>query len=163
MAYNLDGYTGYVTLIDNGSNTTTKSFKLTSSTAADAATDIGAIVAAMVNVTDAVVVSYGATAVYVNDSVALPASGVQIEDQALITVSIVGHPTKSGTITVPAPKPGIFVATSGENANVVDLEDAAVEAYIGLFQADGEAYISDGEIADLAKKGRRVHRGSRRG
>jgi len=163
MAYNLDGYTGYVTLIDNGSNTTTKSFKLTSSTAADAATDIAAIVAAMVNVTDAVVVSYGSTAVYVNDSVALPASGIQIEDQALITVSIVDHPTKSGTITIPAPKPEIFVATSGENANVVDLEDAAVEAYIGLFQADGEAYISDGEIADLAKKGRRVHRGSRRG
>lgn len=163
MAYNLDGYTGYITLVDNGSNTTTKSYNLTSADAASADADIAAIVAAMVSVTNAVVVSYGATAVYVNDAVVLPASGVKIEEQALITVSIVGHPTKSGTITIPAPKPSIFVATSGENANVVDLEAAAVETYVGLFQADGEAYVSDGEVADTAKKGRRVTRASRRG
>ena len=163
MAYVLDGYTGYITLVDNGSNTTTKSYKLTSANAGDAATDIAAIADALVDVTDAVIVSFGATAVYVNDALSLPASGVQIEDQALITVSIVDHPTKSGSISIPAPKPGIFVATSGSTANVVDLADAAVTAYIAIFQTGGEAYISDGEVADTAKNGRRVHRGSRRG
>lgn len=163
MALVADGFTGYITLVDNGSNTTTKSFMLTSADAATASSDMAAIVAALTAVTDATVVSYGATAVMVNDAVSLPASGVQVEDQALLTLGIVGHPTKSGTLTIPAPKPAIFVATSGKNANVVDLANSALVTYIALFQSSGKAYISDGEVAAAAKEGKRVHRGSRRG
>ncbi len=163
MAFVANGFTGYITLVDNGDNTTTKSYALTSADAAAASTDIAAIATALTAVTDAVIVSYGATAVFVNDAVVLPASGVKIADQALVTVSIVDEPIKSGTFTIPAPKPGIFVATSGSNANVVDLADTAFAAYLAVFQTGGEATISDGETADIAKSGRRVNRASRRG
>lgn len=163
MAEVSQGFRGEVELVDNGGNTTRKTYWLRSTDAAGAATDMTAIIAAITNVTDAVILGYSFGEVFAQDSASYPASGVEIENQALIGTSIVGDLLKTATYTIPAPKPGIFVATSGDGANVVDVADAAVVAYQALFTAAGHAFISDGEDAAFIGSGKRIHRASRRG
>lgn len=163
MAMVLVGYRGYVTFMDNGAQETTRSYELVASTAADAATAMSAVLAALASVTDDAIVGYSFGPRYGSDSVSLPASGVENQNQALIETYIAGELTKVATYTIPAPKPAIFVATSGDGANQVDPTNAAVLAYQAIFQTGGQAYISDGEIAGNIKGGKRIHRASRRG
>lgn len=163
MALVSGGFRGSVTLVDNGRNTTTKQYELKATTLAAAVTDMADIVTALDAVTNAVIVSYNVSQVFVEDALALPAAGVQIEEQALITTTIVGDPLKSASFTIPAPVAAIFVGTSGENADIVNTENALFDAYFSVFQLNGQAYISDGESALAAKKGRRIHKASRRG
>jgi len=158
------GYFGVVELIDNGGNVTKRRYELTAATIADADTDMsGTVIPALQAVTDAKVKGYVVEISVVEDALTLPASGVEIENLALLDMSIVGHPEKSATLTIPAPKPTIFVATSGDGANVVDPADSAVVAYVALFEAGGQALISDGEVASGLVAGRRIHRKSSRG
>lgn len=164
MALASQGFTGYVTVADNGNDRSTKSFNLRAATYANAATAMETIVSALQGVSNAVIVGYGVTHVFAEDAFVVPTDdSVQNEMQALLTVSIAGQPLKSATITIPAPKQGLFVATSGSGANTIDTTDAAVQAYVDLFKSTGVAYISDAEDADVLKEGRRIHRGSRKG
>lgn len=163
MALAAAGFKGTMSIVDNGRNNSTKTYDLTAATIADALTDMAAIVAAFVAVSDAAVVSYTVQSLFEEGSLTLPASGVQLEDIALLTASIVGQPLKSATISIPAPKPAIFLGTSDEAADIVDVNDVALDAYFSLFQLNGEAYVSDGESALALRTGRRIHRGSRRG
>lgn len=157
------GWRLFVTLMDNGGNKTTKSFELTSADETAAAADSAAVVAALLAVTDAVLIDYASYELFVNDAVTYPASGVEIENQAQLLFDIVDHPEKRAVYSIPAPKPGIFVATSGAGANIIDTADAAVIAFRDLFRTAGESYISDGEVAETLISGKRVHRKSRRG
>lgn len=154
-----------VTLVDNGANETTKTYEMQAADAATAATDAAAIMAALNGVTDCVIKAYSINHQFVEDALVLPASGVENQNQALLTVQLASDPTKTGTLTIPGAAPGIFVAASGENANVVDTGDAQVNAYVELFTTTNEAYMSDGELADpgLAFKGVRRHVKSRYG
>lgn len=154
-----------VTLVDNGANETVKSYELQAANAADAATDSAAIMAALANVTDAVIKRYTINHVFVENALVLPASGVENQNQAILTVQLASDPTKTGTLVIPAASPGDFVSASGENANVVDTGDAGINAYVDLFTTTNEAYMSDGELADvsLAFKGVRRHVKSRYG
>src|SRR5664279_209353 len=164
MALVAGGYFGVVDLIDNGGNVTRRRYELTAATVADADSDMSTvIVPALVAVTDAKVKGYLIEVTTVEDSLTLPASGVEIENLALLDFSIVGHPEKSATLTIPAPKPTIFVASSGDGANVVDPADAAVIAYVALFEGSGQVLISDGEVAAGLVSGKRIHRKSSRG
>jgi|SRR5664279_475204 len=158
------GYFGVVELIDNGGNVTKRRFELTAATVTAANTDMsGTIVPALVAVTDAVVKGYVVEETMVEDSLTLPASGIEIENLALLDLSVVGHPEKTATLTIPAPKPAIFVATSGDGANIVNTSNAAVAAYAALFGASGKALISDGEVSGGLTSGKRIHRKSNRG
>lgn len=163
MAIVADGFKGTLTLVDNGRNSTTKTYMLKAANITDALADMADIVAAFSGVSGAAVVGYTVQAQFIENALNLPASGVQLEDTALITCSIVGEPLKSATISIPAPKPAIFVGLSDEDSNIVNTASAAVDAYFSVFQLNGQAYISDGESALNMRKGRRVHRGSRRG
>lgn len=163
MALTSAGFWLSVTLVDNGNNETTKRYQLNSADADAAATDSATVLAALAGVTDAVVRSYFFYENFVEGSFAFPAAGVQIENQALLDFNIVGHPEKTATLTIPAPKPAIFVDTSGAGANVVDTSDAALITYRDLFRTGGVAYISDGEVANSLVRGRRIHRHSLRG
>lgn len=165
MAFASAGWKMFVTIRDNGGNDTTKSYELTSADATAAATDSAAVLAALAGVTDGLLVDYGVYEKMVEASPSLPASGVQIEDLALLEFDITGNPTKKATHTIPAPKPGIFQTTSGAGANIVDTADTALVTYRDLFRAGGtgECYLSDGETANSLIKGRRIHRKSRRG
>lgn len=163
MAYVSAGWKMFISMIDNGGNSTTKTYDLTSADADAAATDSAAVLAALDAVTDALITDYGYYEKMVQDTVTYPSAGVQIEDLALLEFDIVGDPTKKATITIPAPAIGIFNASSGAGANVVDTADAAVVTYRDLFRTAGECTISDGEVANSLIKGRRIHRKSRRG
>lgn len=164
MALVAQGFTGYITVADNGNDRSTKSYNLRADTYNEAVTAMSTIVTALGNVSDSAIVGYGVTHVYAEDAFTVPTSAaVQNEMQALLSVSIDGQPLKSATITIPAPKAGLFVATSGSGANTIDTTDAAVNAYVDLFKATGEAYVSDTEDAGALKEGRRIHRGSRKG
>jgi hypothetical protein len=122
------------------------------------------LVEALGAVTNSALVGYGVTHVWADDAFTVPTdTGVQNENQALVTVGIAGSPLKSATITIPAPVDGIFVATSGANANVVDVLDADLVAYAELFKSTGVAFVSESESVSVIKEGRRIHRGSRKG
>jgi len=158
------GYFGVVDLIDNGGNVTSRRYELTAGTFTDADSDLtGTIVPALQAVTDAKVKSFFVEVTTVEDALTLPASGIEIENLALLDLQIVGHPEKSATLTIPAPKPAIFVATSGDGANVVNPANAAVLAYVALFGASGQALVSDGEVSAGIVSGKRIHRKSSRG
>lgn len=163
MALVANGFWLSVTMVDNGGNETTRTYQLASADAAAAGTDSAAILTALGNVTDAVILSWFNYQRFVNDAFAYPASGVEVEDLALLDFNIVDHPEKSATLTIPAPKPAIFNATSGPGANIINTGNAAVIAYAALFKTAGKALISDGEVADTLIGGKRIHRKSSRG
>jgi hypothetical protein len=111
-------------------------------------------------VTDSNIAGYTLGERFVEDALTLPASGVQNENQAIITCPVVGRPDKSATVTIPAANIGVFTNTSGKGANIVDMSDAALLAYLGIFDptAGNEAYISDGEqLVAAAGAGKRRH------
>lgn len=163
MALVSNGFWLSVTLRDNGGNETTRTYQLSSADAAAAGVDSAAILVALNAVTDAVIVSWMNYERFVEDAFAYPASGVEVENLALLDFEIVDHPEKSATLTIPAPAPAIFMATSGGGANIVNTANAAVIAYAGLFMTGGEALISDGEVAQGLVSGKRIHRKSSRG
>lgn len=152
-----------IQLADNSGKTTKKTFELQADNAADAATDSATILAAFAAVTDGKVKSYSINHVYVENALVLPASGVENENQALLSIRLASDPTKYASFAIPAAKPSIFVATSGAGANVVNTGSAAVNALVALFTATNEAYLSDGELADssLDFSGKRRHVASR--
>lgn len=153
----------FVRVADNSGKTTSKTFELQSADAAAAATDSAAIIAALNAVTAGVVKSYSINHVFVENALVLPASGVENENQALLSIRLASDPTKYAGFAIPAADPAIFVAASGAGANVVDTSNAAVNTLVALFTSTNEAYLSDGELADssLDFSGKRRHVASR--
>ncbi len=152
---NGSGYWLTVSLTDNGGDISTLSYELQSADMATAITDTSAILAAIALNSDSVVSGYNLGIRYTEDAFVYPVSGVENQNKARIVVQLTTG-TEKARIDIPAPKPSIFNATSGKEANVVDIGGAAVTAYIALFEAGAEAFISDGEIADFPVEGRRV-------
>lgn len=163
MALTEQGWFLFVTLRDNGGNDTTKTYQLAAADALEADTAAAAVISALNAVTDAVIVSYGYYAKMVEDAFAYPGEGVQIENLAQLNFTLVDRPNVTITHTIPAPNIGIFVASSGAGANIVDTGDSALVAYRDLFRTGGNVLISDGEVADSLVSGKRIHRKSRRG
>lgn len=151
-----------INFVDTGANVTTKRFQMTAADYATAVTDAAAAIAEWESVTDAEIEAYTIQEVFTEDSPVLPAA-VEIENQALITVGIVGEPLKSATLTIPAPSVGIMTSTVGDGYNTVDVSDADFVAWLAMFSTGGLFLISDGEVAGGSPKGRRIHRKSRRG
>jgi hypothetical protein len=152
-------FKGFLTAVDNGGETTTKYYDLVAANAADAVTAMGTVLSAFQAVSDCVVKSYGVTQTLVNDALTLPAITVQIENQAVVTCGIEDQPLKFATIAIPSPKATLFVGSSGPLANEVDIAEAVLVTYAGLFSSgDGVATISDGEFLGTIISGKRVHR-----
>lgn len=168
MALVSDGYWLSVTLVDNGGNTSTKSYQMRQDATdpADygvALSSAAAVVASIVAISDAVVMGYQLEQKFAEDTLALPANGVQIENQAMLDFAIDGNPFKSATLTVPSPKIGIFAGASGVLADTVDVADAALVTFVNQFKGGALLFISDGEDADATaplNSGRRIHRRS---
>ncbi|HEV7737090.1 MAG TPA: hypothetical protein VGO47_06940 [Chlamydiales bacterium] len=168
MAFVSQGWKLVLTFLDSGANQTTRTFDLTATDdAGDLApviADVATIVSAWVAATDAVLISEQVTKVTVEDSVVLPAAGVQVENNAQISAKIDGIPNKSAVFEVPAPKITMFAATTGPGSNVVQFTTTPVPALVNIFKDGGQAFISDGEsITDQGIKGKRVHHKSTRG
>ena len=151
-----------VGLADNSGDISPRFYEMPEAAAADYDTFViaaNALLAALANMTDAVVATYTLKAQFVEDTLVLPASGVENENQAFFSGKIVGDPTDSATQSIPAAKPGIFVSPSGPGANVVDMGDGAVITWRGFFDQTGSTWtISDGEnwVSDTVK-GKRRH------
>lgn len=163
MAITQVGFRVAVTLMDNGGDKTRRTYESDAALYADAVTAAAALVAALLNMTDAVVIGYQIETVFSNDSVGFPAVGVENQNQALLVYQLDGLPLHNGTQSIPAPKSGIFVASSGPNAEVIDTADAAVVTWRQLFQTGGGFFLSDGETADILLSGHRRHVRSRNG
>lgn len=140
-----------VSIADNSGKTVPRFYEAPLAAFADFAAfslAFNTLLTALNNMTSGVVAGYRLTAGFVEDALVLPASGVENENQAFFSGKIVGDPSDSATQSIPAPDPAIFVATSGPSANVVDMADAAVSVWVGLFDATGPWTVSDGEAWD---------------
>jgi hypothetical protein len=163
-----------VTLSDNGGNKSTLRFNTRKTDLADLATDIaeftgaGGLLADLAAVTDANIVGYSAGVAFAEDSDLYAGAGVQIEDIGEIVGRIDGEPDKWTVLRIPAPVAGIFVGSEGPQANLIDPNDADLQAYLANFESGGLCYTSDGEdLADSGTagnfSGKRIHRASRKG
>lgn len=114
-------------------------------------------VATYMAATDCALVSWGVNRKLVNDALTLPAIAVQLENQAIFSGKILGDPTDSGFFTVPYLKPGLYIATSGPDADKVDFGETAVTNLVGLFLDGGVLTISDGEQLATPVTGKRRH------
>lgn len=175
MALVSDGFGLNVTLVDaSGVNKSTLRFPLDYADWAAFNTGVGAgeidtILNIIGQVTDATILGYTVGQSFVEDTDSVGAAGSEVENVALITCLIDGYVNKYATLRIPAPTDGIFLAATGPNRNIVDVDDAAVQAYLSLFEngtgyctiSDGE-YVADPTVAGNAK-GKRIHRGSRKG
>lgn len=129
---------------------------------------VGGIIPSLEAVTDAQVVGVAFGVKYEEDTNFFGAAGSEVENHALITAKIAGNPGKKANLRVPAPNDGVFLGATGENRNIVDTTDAAMQTWLAFFESGGKMYVSDGEdLADSATagnwKGKRIHRGSRLG
>jgi len=155
MAFVLQNLIFTISFADNSGAVSTRTYETQD-------TDIAAVTALVDDwattfaaVTDCEIVSYALTQRWIEDTVILPASGVQNENQAIVTAKILGDPTESATITLPGPKSGVFVAPSGPLADVVDVAEPIVTNWLGLFLDGGAFYVSDGENPVAPFSGRR--------
>jgi len=164
-------WTVEITLIDKGSNETTRTYPLVLT---DTAGDVTALIAqvtteiipALLAVTLLNIKKWTLRLLYLETALTLPTdSGAEVEAHALITVPIYGLPNKSAVVDIPGPEILCFVGMSGPNYNIVNTSANEVRAYKGLFtQVGNVAYISDGEQLDnVDGKGRRTHSKSQRG
>lgn len=163
MALVSTGFWAVIALVDNGGNVTRKTYHLRAADFTAATTDTGDILDALAAVTDSVIEGYQIEQRFSNDAFSYPAIGVQNENQALLDIAVADNFNKTATLTIPAPKATLFVGTAGPTANVVDVTDPLILAYVDVFKATGQAYISDGEDADFIKSGRRIHKKNNKG
>jgi hypothetical protein len=147
MALVTEGFIVTVTLMDNGGNTSTLTFVCDPLTVTDFATAQTArlsIRSALEGVTDAEVIGTTLKEVQYEDDIQYPASGIENENKASITLQIFGK-NKKANIKIPAPKPTLFVGASGDAANQIDVTDPLLTTYVGNFLTAGYFTISDGE------------------
>jgi hypothetical protein len=169
MALASTGFFANVVVVDSGGNKSTLRYKLTEAAVpADAIADAATLVSALNGVTDGVVLSYTVGEGYEEDSAFFAAEGVQIENVALVVAKIDNAELKYTTLKIPAPTSTIFLAATGPNANIVDPADATLQTYLTQFATGGIATVSDGEALESPGtagnvKGKRIHRGSRKG
>lgn len=109
--------------------------------------------------TDDVLAGWTLKARYLETSINLPdSSGVQNENQAFITMPILGNPKKSANLAIPAAKSALFVASEGRSANIVNSANTALLNLLALFTTPAVFTISDGEkITTTGVYGRRRH------
>lgn len=170
MAFVALWYETIVNLKDRGGNSSTRTYRLRESDTAGDISDLitaqNTLVAALIAITAAVVVSVRLARVTINDSFALPTSAeAEIEQHALITAPLTAKPNESATVDIPAPVIGIFQGTSGKAANQVDMTDTALIAFLNEFTGLTPDYlVSDGEtIVQTGAFGKRTHSKSSRG
>jgi hypothetical protein len=167
MALQVDPVKISVQVVDTGGNTSRKVYPTNLTVAVDGIAAIeaarDAVVAALNAVTDGVVLKTGILLGQTEDT-ALFGAG-EIENVALITVNLATQ-GKKAVMSIPAPVDGIFVGASGPNYNIVDPTDAAVLAYLALFETGGDFTLSDGEQLDDTTPfnyGKRIHKASTKG
>lgn len=153
-----------VTMKDIGNNTFTRTYE--QSSPADYAAALAsqtALCADLAAVSNCQIVKAVTYQEYEEDTTFLGTA--EGENQASIVVGLEGKPLDSAILNIPAPIDSIFVGTSGDNRNVVKdpSQSSELQNFLNNFDSEALFYISDGEQMDGFKKGRRVHKKSRKG
>jgi len=155
-----------VSFVDNGGNQVTREYMMKSAIATytDAAAAAAAMIPLVNALTGSTISQYRVFQNFEEQAFVLPAdAGVQNENQASLTFLLAGMGSKKANVNIPAPIIGIFSASSGPNANIVDVNDAAVVAFSDQFEGAGDFRISDGEATSRLLSGHRVHKRNNRG
>lgn len=166
MALTAAGFGMTVSFLDNGSNVVTREYSMDPAlvtTYAEAEAAALDILPDVVGVTDAAIPQYRVFQVFEETALVIPASGIQVENQASLTVLLTSPGNKKANLNIPAVKPALFVQTSGPQANIVNMGNAAILAFLGNFDALENFTVSDGEKVARGLNGKRVHKGSTKG
>lgn len=158
MAISSAGFVMTVSLVDSAGFATNRQYEMTAANYAAAVTDADTILTKLTAVTDGEVTGYSLTEVFNETDVTLPSAGIYRNNNALLSVRLVGVGNKQASLSIPMPKITLFVDDQGSNANIIDTNDVAVGAYVGLFQTGAQANVSDGEKVDELLRGKRVFR-----
>lgn len=159
------GFGMTVSFLDNGMNQVTREYMMDPDIATydDAAAAAAGMIPDIVAVTDASIPQYRVFQVFSENALVIPASGVQVENQASITALLTTPGNKQANINIPAPKPAMFVALSGKQANIVNTGWAPLVTFTDNFLIAGDFNISDGEEISRLVDGKRVHKRSNKG
>lgn len=168
MAFVAQGWKLVLSFVDAGGNPTSRTFDLVATDDAGDLSpvidDVTAIIAAYTAATDAILVSQQVSKVTLNDSVVLPTTSVNVEENLQVSAKIAGMPNKSAVFEIPAPKIGAFQQTSGPGRNLANFTTGPLPDVVNLFTTGGKVYISDGEVITAQGiKGKRVHHKSTKG
>lgn len=168
MAFIDKGWHLDCTFVDAGANVTTRRFELVATDDAgdltDVIADVQTVVAAYIAASDAVLIKQTVAKDSIEDSVVLPTTNVNVEENLQVSAKIYGTPNKSAVFEIPAPKIAMFVATSGPGRNQALFSNTLLANVVNLYKNGAQLKISDGEvITDQAIKGKRVHHKSTKG
>lgn len=159
------GFGMTVSFLDNGMNQVTREYimDLDIVTYTDAAAEAALMIPRIVGVTNASIPQYRVFQIFSENALTIPGTGVQVENQASITALLTTPGNKQANINIPAPKPEIFVAMSGKQANIVNTAYPALVTFTDSFLIAGKFTISDGEEISRLVDGKRVHKRSNKG
>lgn len=157
MALVNTGFTMNVQLVDSGNNKSSLRFAMDTSVVIDHA---GALTAAALIITDiqaisgAVVTAYSVDTVFRDDAYILPADE-EVEDKASFSFTMDNG--KTGNLRMPAPKPLVFLGTTTELRNQVDLGASIVTDYMDNFRDVGPLFVSETDKLVQLVRGKRIH------
>ncbi len=166
MAFLASNFGATFSFMDGGGNVVTRDYEMDPDVATfeDANTAATGILADIVAMTDAALPRYR---VYQNNdegSLVIPATTVQVENQASLTVLLTAAGNKKANLNMPAPKASIFVnPVNGPQNNIVNMSATPVVNFLANFEVAGSFTVSDGEEIARGLTGKRVHKGSSRG
>lgn len=166
MAFLASNFGVTVSYMDGGANVVTRDYEMDADiiTFEDANTAATDILADIIATTDAALPRYR---VYQNNdegALVIPATTVQVENQASLTVLLTAAGKKTANLNIPAPKAAIFVnPTNGPQNNIVNMTATPVVNFLDNFIVAGKFTISDGEEISRGLSGKRVHKRSSKG
>jgi hypothetical protein len=165
MAFVTTGFGVTVSFTDAGANQVTRDYECDSTVVdiAGAVTATGEILPDIIALGDAAIPKYRIYMEVTNDAFALPASTVQIENTASLTLLLADLGSEKGNLNFPAPKIGAFVSSVGPQQNIINTGTAIVTDFTNNFTSAGKFSLSDGEKAAGLLNGKRVHKKSSRG
>lgn len=166
MAFTGSNFGATYSFVDNGGNQVTREYQMKPEVAvfADAVTAAQGMQPLLDALTGATMPKFRVYQEFVNNTFVLPAdAGVQVENQASLTFLLQALGSKKANLNIPAPVIGIFTASSGPNANIIDIDNAAIQAFADQFLAAADFRLSDGEWIQRILNGRRVHKRSNKG
>ncbi|MCG8434555.1 MAG: hypothetical protein MJA83_11035 [Gammaproteobacteria bacterium] len=152
MALITEGFEVTITLIDNGKGVSTLTYvcdPAVVTTFAEAQTARDNAVSALADVTQGTIVRTSVKEKQFEDNIVYPGSNVEIENKGSVTVQLYQSPDK-GNFTLPTISPAMFVGTSGQAADQIDVTNPFMTAYADLFRhTTGEFFIEKNQkIAD---------------
>lgn len=158
MALVTKGWELSISLVDNGGNVSTLSWEANTAVVTDyttAAAQRQNLITDLLAVTNSVIKGTRLSEVQYEDALVFPAQNIENENKASITYLIAGT-NEYGNLKIPAPKIGLFVASSGSSANIVNVSSNLVTDYAANFEVTGGWFVSDGQSLDSVLKGKRV-------